>query len=245
MTDATLFSDSDDNLELDTSKNYLEELVGDGKKFATVEDLARGKAEADRFIDQLKTEMAGLRDDLKTRMSVEAALNKLSTEAANTPASPKADDGVNNETAKMSPEDIEAFVAKKIKETREVDAQRANLAMVTTKLREVFGSNHVQHLRTVASELGLSEEALESMAKTSPQAFLRLVGADGSKPRIHAAPPASGVNSGSFTPSGGTDRNLAYYEALRKSNPTEYWSPRVQNEMHKNALALGEKFFTK
>jgi len=47
-----------------TSKTSLEELVGEGKKFKTVEDLAKGKLEADSFIAQLEGELKGVKGDL-------------------------------------------------------------------------------------------------------------------------------------------------------------------------------------
>src|SRR6267154_5364704 len=53
---------------LDPSKNYLTDLVGPDKKFKTVEDLARGKAEADTTIELFKKRQDELRDDyLKLR----------------------------------------------------------------------------------------------------------------------------------------------------------------------------------
>ena len=39
----------------------LQELVGEGKKFKSIEDLAKSKVEADRFIDKLKSENDALR----------------------------------------------------------------------------------------------------------------------------------------------------------------------------------------
>ena len=42
----------------DTNPSPLAELVGDGKKFQTVEDLAKGKQESDAFIVKLQDENA-------------------------------------------------------------------------------------------------------------------------------------------------------------------------------------------
>src|SRR5882762_1576622 len=49
--------------QLDSNKAYLEQLVGEGKKFKTAEDLARGKAESDSFIEIMKARMDELRAD--------------------------------------------------------------------------------------------------------------------------------------------------------------------------------------
>ena len=49
----------------------LTELVGEGKRYATVEALAKGRLDADAFIEQLKRENAGLREDLSTRLTAE------------------------------------------------------------------------------------------------------------------------------------------------------------------------------
>jgi len=61
MADSLL--DSNDSPQLDSNKAYLEQLVGDGKKFKTAEDLARGKAESDSFIEIMKVRMDELRAD--------------------------------------------------------------------------------------------------------------------------------------------------------------------------------------
>src|SRR4029450_8159059 len=76
MTD--LFSDESD-INVDPNKNYLEELVGEGKKFKTPEDLARGKAESDSFIERLQKELHGLRNELKSRLQLEEVVDRISS----------------------------------------------------------------------------------------------------------------------------------------------------------------------
>ncbi len=38
------------------------------------------------------------------------------------------------------------------------------------------------------------------------------------------------------------NRTWAFYQELKKSNPTEYWRPKTQVQMHKDAEALGDAF---
>jgi hypothetical protein len=37
-------------------------------------------------------------------------------------------------------------------------------------------------------------------------------------------------------------RTWSYYENIRQTDPTKYWSPKMQGQMHKDATALGEAF---
>src|SRR6478752_10635011 len=52
-----------DPVQIDPNKNYLEELVGEGRKFKSPEELARGKAESDLYIEHMKGRMDELRQD--------------------------------------------------------------------------------------------------------------------------------------------------------------------------------------
>ena len=44
----------------DTAEPTVDQLVGEGKKYATVDDLAKAYANADMFIGQLKTDVVEL-----------------------------------------------------------------------------------------------------------------------------------------------------------------------------------------
>jgi hypothetical protein len=72
-----LFEEADPTLTSTTNVNPLEALVGEGKKFKTAEDLARGKLEADNFVKQLQTELATLREDLNGRIKLEEFMDRL------------------------------------------------------------------------------------------------------------------------------------------------------------------------
>src|SRR5437773_6950457 len=81
-----------DNLppETDPNKNYLEDLVGDGKKFKSPEELARGKFESDTYIkilekrlDEYRDDILSLRKENVTNKRLEDLVNQLSNKSPN------------------------------------------------------------------------------------------------------------------------------------------------------------------
>src|SRR2546426_10450626 len=75
--------------EVDPNKDYLAELVGDGKKFKTSQDLARGKFEADQYIEVLKRRQDEMRADYlkiseesKTRATLDDLVKRLENRSA-------------------------------------------------------------------------------------------------------------------------------------------------------------------
>lgn len=252
MTD--LFSQQT-NGDIDPNKKYYEELVGDDKKFKTNEDLAKAKAESDRFIQQLQGELAGIRQELSTRQTLEELMTKVGSGRApeNTPGNNQNlsgdDDGKNVKS--FSEEDIARLVEDRLSKAERARVQNSNLETVKQALQESFGSDYVTHLKAKAAELGVSEEYLNSMAKDTPKAFLKLVEAGEAKRATPVAgslfTPPSGANihstnqSKGFSPTG--TPKMSFYENIKRTDPVKYWSPEVQNKMHKDAIALGESFF--
>src|SRR5712672_125043 len=91
MTES-LTEGAEPSLELDPTKEYLQELVGDGKKFKSPEDLARGKYEADSYIKILERRLDEMRDDYKkvrgeadTAKRLDDLINQLSKSPSETP----------------------------------------------------------------------------------------------------------------------------------------------------------------
>lgn len=233
--------------------NPLEDLVGEGKKFKTPEDLARGKVEADQFIERLKGELAGLRSELNTRQTLEQLMDKMaagngsntdnSNQMANNQTPPNGDG-----TKSFTEDDVMRIVESKLSEAEKIRVQNNNLSLVRSVLAERYGNDFVSKLKESAETLGVDENFLQDMAKDQPKAFLKLIdtGAAGNTSQSSNnslfTPPTGQMNSGQgFKPSAG--RTKGYYDQLKAKSPSEYWSPAIQNQMHKDALSLGEKFF--
>ncbi len=235
---------------LDPQRDYYSELVGEDKKFKTQQDLARAKLESDAFIERLKRENEGIRTDLNTRLTVEQLMDKI-TATKDTPPPNSGNQSDNNGdggSKNFSEEDIAKIVEQRISRSETLRIQEANLNQVRSALEQKYGPEFATHLKQTASTLGVGEEFLNDMAKNQPKAFLALVDREGPKTtqtnqNSLFTPTASAQipQPPGFTPTG--ERKMSYYEELKRKDSALYWSPKVQNQMHQDALRLNEAFF--
>lgn len=209
--------------------SYTELLVGEGKKFKTPEELAKGKYEADAFIQRLIDEKKQLETELAARAKLEDLLDQLEPPAnreqsANNPVNTQQTPATVDETL------IENILNRREKERTEVQ----NIKEVATQLQKVFGNDYVNKLKARGEQLGMSKADLDALAKKSPKAFLALVTPQKNGDNLYT-PPASHVN----TPNSNSSlkvRSWEWYQNLKKTNPTVYWSPKVQSQLHKDAI---------
>src|SRR5258708_8934434 len=80
----TLFDHNDTLPAFDDNKNWYEELVGETKKFKSPEDLAKGKAESDRYIrtleqqkDEIRNMYLGLKEQVDGRAKLEDLIDRI------------------------------------------------------------------------------------------------------------------------------------------------------------------------
>lgn len=232
---------SDQEITIDPTKDYLPELVGEDKKFKTAADLARGKIESDAFIERLKRENAELRSKKDTEISMQTFLDNLDKKLKPQPALEPDGTPPKEPTAEhkgISEEDIVRLL-----ESREATKQKqANLEQAVSAAKKAFGANYSLVLEQKAQELGISKDFLTSVAEKNVPAFLRIVGAEIKDDNTQLFPSTSiSTSRPSIQSSGKTFKD---YEKIRKENPSEYMSSRVQNEMMAEAVKQGEAFYT-
>jgi rRNA maturation endonuclease Nob1 len=224
-------------------KDYLSELVGEGKKFADAAALAKGKAQSDAFILQLQNEMRELREDLAKRTTVEQFVDQLasrqptSTQVIQTPAE---DDDNDNP---LTEADIRRLAREAYVEDQTRRTQEQNFAKAQALLAAEFGSNYVPVLQARARELGLSEDFLNSVAAQSPEALVKLVSKGESQVTNSHAPPRTNLNN-QHTREDNVVKNQAYYNKLRQTDPKRYHSYEITVERHRQAQKMGESFFS-
>lgn len=240
-------TNQEDLPQIDPNKNYLEELVGEGKKFKTVEDLARGKVESDLYIehknraqDELRAEYTRLQNEYNSGQSLKELIDQLKSnkESQNDNTQNVPDD----KSDKFDLKQIEEMIRSNISATKQQEKEEQNFNSVQAKLKEAYGDNYATVLKQQISELGLTADFVNDLAKKHPTVLYRTLGLEGQRQNeTFQAPPASKNRSDPFAPNV-AKRTWSYYEKMRKSKPAEYFSPKMQDQMFKDATALGSAF---
>ena len=253
-TTSALFEGEDASTpELDPSRDWLEEYVGEGKKFKDAADLAKGKAHSDVFIARLQKEMDGLRTELSTRLKLEEFMDRMNSnnstvgngQITQTTATATSD---GTATTALSPDDIEKVVEQKLRAKEQELRTAQNLSMTKEKLVEAFGENYVAELENRVNTLGLSKDLVNQLAKAEPRALFAMLGLTGQQQarqqELLPSAPRGSVNTSSMGLAVPAEKTYKDFEKLRKQNPGEYWSAKVQSEIHRQALKLGERFYS-
>lgn len=230
MTTANEFFGSEDNQNEDPNTqvdNPLEVLVGEGRKFRSVEDLARGKIESDNHIKRIQEENRLLREEMNSRARLEELVEKLSkpTTPSNEHNQSHREPETSNAPSNITKDELEKFY----KEQRRKESEEKNLNDVVTELTKTFGSNWKSKVQEKARSLGLSDEDAFNLAKSKPKVLLELLGNQRTAERNPVAP-ASSVNLPNAL---NGVKDWAYYEKLRVENPKLYYSGPVQKEVLK------------
>lgn len=239
----TILDDVDDQITIDPNKDYLADLVGDGKKFKSPEDLAKGKFYADQTIEVMKRRMDELREEYKkereqnlTRAQLEEVLKGFQQAPASN-ALPL----VNEDTKPVfDPAQLDSLVANKYQELKEKEKQEANYSVVKAKLTEKYGSNYKDVLSKQMEDLGLSADEVDTMARRNPTVFIKAFGLD-QKPSDSYQPPVRSSTQG-FAPTSGKKRTWAWYQELKKNQPKVYHDPKTNQQMMADYAELKDDF---
>src|SRR3990167_440993 len=213
----------------------LNELVGEGKKFQTVEDLAKGKKESDAFIEQLKTEQAALRAqlvELDAKAKEGATLKDLMAKLEATKPNSNGKDG----TAGLSQDEISKLVLSTVEQRDKDLARTTNRTKANEEVLKKFQGDAAKasaYVEAKATELGLSKEALGNLSETSPAAFAQLLGLNVANTQSRATTDVKTVNTEALLNHSSGNKDATYYQALKRANSKEFWAPRTQQELFK------------
>lgn len=221
----------------DPNKDYLSEYVGEGRKFKDVAALARGKAESDRFIEQVLKEKDELKKELDKRLSVEESIARF----RETPVTPTPEPVRQEPATGLTQEDITRLLDERLQREKAVETANRNVELVRQALADKFGPSYNDKLEAKAVELGVDREYFNQLAKTQPKVLLGLING-GEAPKKQA--PVGLFDSPRFPTAGQKlEKNFAYYEKMRKENPKLYSSPEVQKEQFEMAKLHGRDFY--
>ena len=229
-----------------TIPTAVEQLVGVGKKFKDLEALALGKVESDKFVTDLQTQLNEVKSKLTEQDNAKNLLDQLQNASTNTntvkpvedPVSTKLED---NTLSKASEDDLRNLVDKALKD-REVQSKADdNLKIVRDALEKEYGTEATAKLKAVASELGLTESYIDTIASQSPAAIFQLIGKANKEfqPNVNTTVRTEGVNLSSTN----DKRNAKFYSDMYKENRKEWSSLEMQNQMVADATKLGSDFY--
>ena len=236
MTDTTL-SDGQNffNQNTTTEADPFTELVGEGKRYKTPAELAKGKLEADKAIREREAENAQLR----------AQLAEMTSRLQGTPPASSAVPGVADE------DELVNKIVQVQQTLRQQEQIQANVEIVKDTLLERFGSEEAanQHIVAKARELGMSMDELQSLASRQPKAFFKMIEVTEQAP---AATPTRGtINPEALKNLQGSTQvkpgTYEYYQQIHKTDPRKYFSPEIQNALMNDAMkaaAAGKPWFS-
>jgi len=221
----------------------LEDLVGEGKKYATPAAVAKAVIEKDNFIEQLKRETAALRDEMAARTTsadrTQEILDQLETLKRNEPVTRNEPNPAieRTEVKGLSLEDVEKVIQQREARQR---AER-NVNTVKQKLEEIYGDKYGTALKELGDKNGLSPADLDDLAARSPQLVLNLVSQ--TKPTSIVTPPDSTVRpTDGFIPTADGHKPRSWWNDLKAKDKNQYLSKEMQMRQYKDAMALGEAF---
>lgn len=224
--------------------SYYEHLVGDGKKFKDNEALAKGKYEADKTVAAREAELAEIRKELNTRISLEEFMTKQNERTSNNQPQAHVAPVAANE-GQESNDNISVVVAKEIAKAQANATRAKNAEISIAKMKEAWGTNATTRLEQVSRSLGLGKEFLQDLAERSPDAFAQVIGAVPNTNKVqNITPPNTRVNSAANVSERNTVRNEEYWDKMKQTDPKFYFSAQGYNQRHSDALTLGEAYFS-
>lgn len=242
MADSLLEDDQSSQNEYNTIYNKWKTKYPDAPP-----ELLADKTNTDLFVktqnarfDDLKKDYLTLREQHQASTDLKTLLDQMK-KAPNPDTSLPPQENV-TQTA-IKPEDIESLVSKQVSEKlaqhQNTLKQQENFKSVQAKLKEAFGVDYQASYKSRLENLGITAEYADDLAKNHPTVFIKTFELDSRAPPSQPNLPRNAQRT--FAPNA-PKRDWAYYQELKKSNPKLYLDPKIANQMHDDAIALGAAF---
>lgn len=187
MTEPTVFPDANQTPDGNpapaapqfTVPDQVKEFVGEGKKYATVEEALKSIPHAQKHIQSLtqaadaaKAEAEKLRAERET---YEAFMRQ------------QREENTNSQPSALDPTQVESIVQRSLQEQARKATEQNNLSLVAQELGKTFGEKAKDLFDAKGKELGLD---LNALAKVSPKAVLEFF----KQPKEASPTPAGSIN---------------------------------------------------
>ena len=233
--------------EASPQTSFLDKLVETkGENWRDPETLAKGKLEADGYIKNLEDQLVKMREDMKKQDYQADLLAQLQNKATETTTVNNGESNNNNgsidtqnTTGVVDEDTLKSLVEKTLTQREKNSTVQQNLSQVDKELESSFGTEAAATVKKKAEELGMSMDRLRDIASESPSAFFTLIGQPEKtfSPMVQGSVRTEGVNM-----QASADRNWSYYQNLRRENPNQYYSPKIQQQLIQDKMKMGDKF---
>ena len=232
----------------------LASLVGEGKKFRSVEQLAQGKVRADAFIAQLIEEKRKLEEALAEQKKLEDFMTEFKSlktsdgNPSNGYGDLRATEQNPNTNGTLDAQALTAQILEALEQKNRVDVETRNVNHVKEELNKAYGPGWKNVLKQYADSMGMDPETVDRWAKVNPTAVVKSVTQTvrtNSTPAV--TPPSNSrvVIPGGSPASNGTGELSRYsdFMKIKQRDPNLYRSREMQVKLHDAAVKYGDAFF--
>lgn len=232
------------NSEVNQEQDYLQELVGEGKKFSTVDEAAKALAKkavhADTFIETLKKEKAELAQRLqevetKTK-TTEEIVELITRKAFEEQPMIQTQSQAPVNTPGISVEDVDSRVAALMQERALAEKRKAQKERTWLKLKEAFGSDEDVKLALFryAGNNQEKREAVDKLGFTDPDALITVLKSSSDREIFSQQRSNERIGNTELK-----TRTLTWSKAkeIKKNDPVKYQSLKFQQDMQASVAA--------
>lgn len=164
----------------------LVELVGEGKKYRSIEDALKSVPHAQSHIKKLEEELKQMQEELTKRKTAEELLDSFKSVSPQKEETPPV--GLNQDDLVRT---VEAVLTK----AEQKKTEQTNINSVINTFNQMYGEKGAEMYKKVAEESGLPVTSLNKLAASSPAAVFKLAGIDGKSKESVPGKPSSSVNT--------------------------------------------------
>jgi len=210
-----------------TQSEMVAALVGEGRKYKTVDDLAKAYVNADSFIEQLKAENRQLKEKADSAKNIDDVLERLQQQQTTQPA--------DQPVAAPQPSvgDLTKLVEATVTGLETKKRRQENILKADAKMKELFGEKAAEKFAAVAVTPDLHRVYTE-LASVDPDKFLSLFAGEQKQPTVaDTGGVNTTVNYSSVSNTGRVTKvgTKEYFDNVRRTNPSLYYSQDFQLQM--------------
>tara|TARA_X000001382_G_scaffold129998_1_gene123494 strand:+ start:6104 stop:6919 length:816 start_codon:yes stop_codon:yes gene_type:complete len=250
---------TEDNKSTDDA-NYIDQLVGEGKKYSSIEELAKAKYHADQHISRIEEENKGMREisselsfenrKLKEDMTMleskvnsifdkvdQQTIQKQNTETSKEESTQKPveeNTPLEEENKSTTENNLEEIVMELLQKNQQQTQTQVNLKESNDFAVAKFGSEEaaLKAVETKAKSLNMSMTDIQELAGKSPDAFKSLLGEVAKNKTDQTTFNQSSQNFSSVPLASEEDpEHIAYYNKMRRTDRNRFYSPDVQGKL--------------